>query len=193
MKRRMWIVVLALSIVFLILGVSPTALAGSPKKLTGGMVFVADWGDRFEVWQRYDVHQIDPWIDDNGVLHNARGQVNYKIYNDNFGWRHVQTTAVCVAFGEDADGTPMATTVLRIDRVLGWGTGNPGEHTKFFIRDGGTAGRMGDQWSMQYYDWYPDEFWPADELPPDCTYEPEDPDSKIETWWDITRGNLTIH
>jgi hypothetical protein len=153
---------------------------------------VADWGDRFEVWQRYEIQQTEPWVPGIGV--NARGKVNYQIYHEGMGWRRLQTTPICIAFGEDpADGTPMATMVLRIDRVLGWGSGNPGEHTKFFIRDGGTPGAEGDQWSMQYYDWYPDEFWPADEPPPDCTYEPEDPDAKIESWWDISRGNLTIH
>jgi hypothetical protein len=192
MKRRIWIIVLALLTVLLVLGGSLTVLAGSHRKLTGGMYFVADWGDRYEVWQQYNVQETDPWVDESGVVHNARGQVNYKLYNERMGgWRRVQTTPICVAFGEDLDGTPMATIVLRLDSVRGWGWGEPGEHSKFYIRDGGTPGGQGDQWNMEYYQMDPwIEFWPKDVPPPDCTSS--NPDN-MDVWWDISRGNLMIH
>jgi hypothetical protein len=178
--------------VLLVLVSTMAAEAGAHRKLTGGMFFVADWGDRYEVWQQYNVQETEPWVDEHGIVHNAIGQVNYKIYNERMGgWRHVQTTPICIAFGEDLDGTSMAQVVLRIDGVRGWGWGEPGEHSIFYIRDGGTPGRDGDQWNMEYYQVNPwIEFWPVDVPPPDCTSSRPD---HMDLWWEISRGNLTIH
>jgi hypothetical protein len=190
MKKRVLLVLVLMAA--LVLGGSLIAWADSYGKLTGGMYFVADWGDKFEVWQEYNVHETEPWENGDGIVHNARGHIDYKIFEEGLGWRRVKTTPICVAFSEDPDGTPMATVVVRLDRVEGWGWGEPGEHSKFFIRDGGTPGSNGDQWNMEYYQVRPEwiEFWPVDVPPPDCVSNiPENRDF----WWDISRGNLVIH
>jgi hypothetical protein len=191
MRKRVLVIALLSVVVLVLVGGSVTALATSYGKLTGGMYFVADWGGTYEVWQRYNIHETEPWWDEQGVRHNAVGHIDYKIYHEDWGWRRVDTIPVCIEFGVDTDGTPMATIVLQITRVEGWGHGEPGEHSKFFIRDGGTPGSAGDQWNMEYYQAEPwIEFWPKDVPPPECSSSNP---ANMDYWWDISRGDLMIH
>jgi hypothetical protein len=192
-NRRVLTIALATLAILLVLGGPATALADSYGSLTGAIYFVAGWeGEDWHVWQVYNVFETEPWVDEQGVTHNAKGQVNYWIYNEGLGWRYVRTKAVCVAFGEEPDGRRTATVVLQLRKIRGWGWGEPGEHSKFYLRNGIEPGREGDQWNMEYYQVDPEwiEFWPADAFPPACGCPIP---GNMDVWWDLSGGNLTIH
>jgi hypothetical protein len=182
MKKRMFFALALVSALLLAGGVT-YVLAEAPPKVTGGVVFpVPQWGD-LRIWLRFSVHEVDP------VIHAAEGQVNVQIYSPYEGWRRWEGVPVCVkAGGDEAGGT--AVMVIKITSKSGWGDGEPGEHAKFWVRDGGTPASEGDQWMTQSYQWEPEwkEFWPKDVPPPDCESITLD-----ESPIDIEGGNLVIH
>jgi len=183
MKAR---IVLAVMLVIVFLVATGTAsAAGGTGKVTGGIQFFApQWGN-LTIWQQYSVHQTDP------DTHAATGHVNWKIYSPIEGWRSIDALATCLAITEELDGSKTAVVVSRIVSKRGWGAGDPGEYARFWVRDGGTPGSAGDQWSNQSYDPFPEpwyEFWPADGPAPDCeSFVPDAPP------FDLTAGNLVIH
>ena len=77
-----------------------------------------------------------------------------------------------VAFGEH-EGAPAAAFVAEITRVSGWGQGVPGEYAYYWVRDGGTPARQGDQFAINYYSLDPFyEFYPAGAPPTGAYFTP---------------------
>ena len=184
MKSRT-IAAMAIIVVLLGVGLMTTAAAASPSaRVTGGIQFSApDWGN-LTIWQQYSVRQVAP------DTHAAKGIVNWKIHSPTDGWRLIDARATCLAVTDQPDGSKTAVVVSQLVRVRGWGQGAPGEYARFWVRDGGTPGAAGDQWTSQSYQLEPEwiEFWPADGPAPDCeSIFPDGPP------FDVERGNLVIH
>lgn len=162
--------------------VAPAAAASPDPQLTGGIQFSAPgWGD-LTIWQQYGVRQVDP------STHEATGIVNWKIYSPTDGWRSIDARATCLAVTDQPNGSKTAVVVARLVSVQGWGGGKPGEHAKFWVRDGGTPGAAGDQWMMESFQWDPWlEFWPDNVPAPNCeSFSPDDAPFNVE------HGNLVI-
>jgi hypothetical protein len=183
MKKRI-LIALVLVAMFLIPGGSTPALADSPGKVTGLTYFsVPDWGN-LRIWLSFDVREVNP------VTHKATGLVLAQLYSPTDGWKRLALRPECVVFGKDSDGKKTAVFVVEILRKEGWGQGAPGEHGKWWVRDGGTPGKQGDQWLIQYYDPDPDnwtEYWPVTVPAPDCESFKSD-----DTPLNVARGNLVI-
>jgi hypothetical protein len=168
MKTRILIVLVLMIMALVAVGTAP-ALAKSPRKITGGVQF----GPVFSLqkgWLRFDVQESD------ADTHSATGQVRWKEYNKDDGWRHVTANATCVTFGEDEQ---TALVAVQIVSRTGWGLGDPGQWMVFWVHDGGTPGSEGDEFASPL-------FPPADEYP-GCEYFV--PDFKVP----VVGGDLMIH
>jgi hypothetical protein len=173
---------LAIVLLFASAGGSSPALAESQPKVTGGFTFQSPpvWGIDLDLWFTVNIHELDP------VTHEARGHCNWKIYHEEMGWRELKARIVSVDFGE-YEGAPAAAFVAEITSKSGWGQGAPGEYAYFWVRDGGTPGRKGDQFGINYYSLDPFlEFWPDDDPPAGAYFDPFLP-------IDVEAGNLVIH
>jgi hypothetical protein len=182
MRKRALFIVSVLAIALLLLGGTTSALAKSHRKITGDFYFPSPpaWGVDLDIWLTLSIHEVDPSTGE------ARGNCNWRIYHEEWGWRELEAQLVSVAFGEH-DGAPAAAFVAEITAVSGWGQGVPGEYAYFWVRDGGTPARKGDQFAINYYSLDPFyEFYPAG-TPPACTYFT--PFLAI----DLAGGNLVIH
>ncbi len=181
MKKRI-LIVLVLVTMFLIPGAPAPALADSPGKVTGSAYFpVPDWGN-LRIWLNFNVREVNP------VTHQATGLVRAQLYSPTDGWKRLDFRPECVVFGTDSDGKKTAVFVVEILRKEGWGQGAPGEHGRWWVRDGGTPSKQGDQWMIQSYDtpnWI--EYWPKNIPAPDC--ESFTPDELPIT---VNHGNLVI-
>lgn len=181
MKRRILIILVLMGLLLTIGGSAP-ALAWFPRRITGDIGFTAppEWGIDLLLWIHFSVYEINP------VTHRGWGQCSWMIWNEELGWRYLDSRLSCVMFGEH-EGKPAAAFVSQIVRRMGWGEGEPGEYAYFWVRDGGTPGSEGDQFGINYYSLDPFiEFWPEDEPPP-CEYLT--PDERI----DVEGGDLAIH
>ena len=168
MKMRV-LTVLGLVTVFLVSVVSAPSLAKSPRKITGGIQF----GPVFALqkgWLRFNVQETD------AGSNSATGQVRWKEYKEDEGWRRVTANATCVTFGEDGQ---TALVAVQIVRKTGWGLGEPGQWMVFWVHDGGTPGSEGDQFASP--------LWPPADEDPGCEYFT--PGFKIP----VVGGNLVIH
>jgi hypothetical protein len=182
MKKRI-VLVLMLVAVFLLPGGTAPALADGMRGVTGGIyMFVPQWGD-LRVWLTFDVHELDP------DSHAATGIVRAQLFSPNDGWKRLDFRAECVKFDTDAQGKQTAVFIVEILRKDGWGQGLPGEHGRFWVRDGGTPGTQGDQWINQSYSLDPwIEYWPTTLPAPDCeSFTPDQPPPEVMA------SNLVIH
>lgn len=184
MKLRSLVTTLLIVALLGVTLVAPVSATPAGQWLTGGIQFSAPtWGD-LTIWQQYNVYQTNP------STHAAKGIVNWQIYSSTDGWRSINAKATCLAVAKQPDGSKVAVVVARLVSVRGWGGGLPGEHARFWVRDGGTPGSAGDQWMMQSYQWEPEwlEFWPANVPAPDCeSFTPDEEPFNVE------HGNLIIH
>jgi hypothetical protein len=171
MKKRM-LIVLVLVAVLLISGGSAPVLAGSPRKITGGIHFMAPMFGLEDGWMRFNVREVGPG-------NSATGWLRWKEYMEEYGWRRVVAHPTCVTFGV-YEGKPAAVFVVEIDSKRGWGDGEPGQYIKFWVLDGGTPGRMGDDFTTLT--------WPPAGDPPGCDYE--DPTFLPFV---VDGGNLVLH
>jgi hypothetical protein len=166
MRKRI-LIVAALVVVIGLVG-STSALARFRRSVKGDIGFHSppEWGADPPVllWMHYDVTELSRWT------HRAFGRVSWILYKEEFGgWRYVDSRPVCVMFGEH-EGKPAAAIVTQIAAKVGWGPGEPGEHARYWVRDGGTPASNGDQWGSHVYSVEPFiEFYPADDPPP-CEY-----------------------
>ena len=168
MKARIVLVVMLVA-VFLLPGGTVSAGAGGPSKITGGIHFVAS-AFGMEGWMNFDIHATGPGG-------GARGWLRWREYSESQGWRHVVAHPICVTFSGSA---PTAVFVVQIDSRSGWGEGEQGQYILFWVRDGGTPGRNGDQFTTLT--------WPPQYEPLACTYT--EPSFIFAT---IDGGNLMIH
>jgi hypothetical protein len=173
MKTKVFITILSLGLVLvatLLAAVEATsAKVEVPRKITGGVQF----GPVFDLdkgWVRFNVHETNP------DTNTATGWVRWKEYKADEGWRRVSADATCVTFGEDEQ---TALVAVQIVDKSGWGLGEPGQWMVFWVHDGGTPGREGDEFDSPLWP-------PADEFP-GCDYFT--PEFKIP----VTGGNLVIH
>ena len=115
----------------------------------------------FELWIDFDVKEVS------ARSHRATGEVIWRIYNEDMGWRVVRGHPSCVLFGEDVGEDPhTAVLVTRIQQLDGWGQGLPGEYAFWWLHDNGDN----DQFAILDYSadpWY--EFFPRGK-PPECAY-----------------------
>lgn len=170
MKKRI-VLMLALIATFLLPGGTRPVLADGIRGVTGGIHFTAS-AFGMEGWMRFDVHAAE-----SGNL--ASGWLRWQEYNESDGWRHLIAHPTCVVFSESG-GAPAAAFVVQIDSKSGWGEGEPGQYILFWVRDGGTPGRNGDQFTTLT--------WPPQGTAPDCEYS--EPGFLFAT---IDAGNLMIH
>jgi hypothetical protein len=100
--------------------------------------------------------------------HAARGHLNWKIYSPTDGWRVIHASPTCLVVTEQTDSSKTAAVIAEAVSKRGWGAGEPGGYTRFWVRDRGTPGSTGDPWIMQSYQLAPEwlEFWPADDEAP---------------------------
>ena len=171
MRKRVLIVWVLIAIVLAFSGSAP-AWADAPPKITGGIHFAAPMFGLEDGWMRFSVHAVGP-----GNL--ATGWLRWKEYLADEGWRRVVAHPTCVTFDE-YEGEPAAVFVVEIDSRSGWGSGEPGQYLKFWVLDGGTPGRKGDDFATLT--------WPPDFTPPDCDYV----DAGFRPFV-IDGGNLQIH
>jgi hypothetical protein len=174
MKKQLLAMLVLMILAFTLSGMP--VLADSPRGITGGIGFASpEWGvDRG--WIRINVHEV--------TLEEGRGWARWQEYNTDAGWRRVSSRVKCVAFGEDVgDDEQTAVFVVQITSKRGWGALEPGQHVKFWVRDGGTPGSTGDEWSTV--------FWPADDdyTAPACDYESVPADFRVP----VSGGNLVVH
>jgi hypothetical protein len=179
MKRRTVLVVM-LVVVFLLPGGTAPVVAGGLSGVTGGVGMEPPFG---RVWLEFDVHQVDP------STYEANGMIHAQVNTPARGWKRLWYEAKCVSFTE-VNGKPAATVVATIVRRKGWDeypySGDPGEHLKWQVVDGGTPGASGDTWSLQWYDAWNIEYWPADS-------EPGCSDYVGTQTIPVDYGNLVIH
>lgn len=181
MRRRIIILLLLVASV-LMLGGSAPALAGGPRKITGGVRFTFFEVPLFEYWGEMNLHEVTPQIGEA----NAEGMWNWREYNDmeDFGWRRIWGHPVCVAFGQDVGEDPQtAVVVVQIDRIRGWWWDweDVGAHWKLWLRDGGTPASDGDQIGIV-------AIFPVGEAPT-CEYQ----DPLLGGPFPLEEGNLAIH
>lgn len=157
MKRCTWIVTVLLVALLLATG---SAFAGDGSgEITGGInLEPPNWGAYFRVWVNFDVHEV------NASTHEADGMIRAQVYTPMFGWKRLWYQAECVSFGE-VEGNPAAIVVAKIVRRTGWddvpNPGDPGEYLRWQVVDGGTPGRNGDSFTIEYYDYANFiEYWP---------------------------------
>jgi hypothetical protein len=182
MRNRTLFIVSLLAAALLVPWGTVPAAAGAHRKITGDFYFESPpaWGIDLDLWITLDVHEVD------ATTGEARGHCSWRIYHEGMGWRELEGELVSVAFGEH-EGAPAAAFVSRITSATGWGQGLPGEYAYFWVRDGGTPARKGDQFAINYYSLDPFyEFYPVGD-PPVCAYFT--PFLAI----DILDGNLVIH
>ena len=182
MRKRVLLTLSMLALVLGLFGGSTAVLAHAHRKITGDFYFEAppEWGIDLDLWITLNVHELDP------ITGEAKGNCSWKMYHEEMGWRELEADLVSVAFGEH-EGAPAAAFVSKITSASGWGQGVPGEYAYFWVRDGGTPARRGDQFGINYYSLDPFyEFFPAGD-PPDIAYFT--PFLAI----DILDGNLVIH
>jgi hypothetical protein len=160
-------------------GAAPVG-AGGISGVTGGIGLEQPWG---RVWIQFNVHQEDP------ITYEAKGMIKARVDNPQFGTKRLWYEPRCVSFTE-VDGKPAAILVATIVRREGWDAhpapGNPGEHLRWRVVDGGTPGAKGDTWSIDWYDDWKVEYWPA-EIPPGCS------DYQATSTLPVNYGNLIIH
>ena len=169
MRKRICIVSVLIAV--LLLASSVPAWADSPGKVTGGIHFTAA-AFGMEGWMRVNVHAT-------GLGDLATGWVRWQEYKESDGWRRLVAHPICVTFGE-SEGAPAAVFVVQIDSKSGWGDGEAGQYIPFWVRDGGTPGRNGDDFATLS--------WPPQATVPDCGYR--EPGFLFAT---IDEGNLMIH
>jgi hypothetical protein len=178
MKARI-VSVMVLAAVLLLGGTAPAA-ADEISGVTGGINMAPPWG---HVWIEFSVHQVDPSSGE------ATGMIMARVDNPVRGTKHLWYEPKCVSFTE-VGGKPAAILVATIVRREGWeaypGAGDPGEHLKWRVVDGGTPGVEGDLWSLQWYQPGVKEYWPADSQP-SCS------DYQATGTLLVTYGNLVIH
>jgi hypothetical protein len=177
MKKRVLIGLVLITLALLLSGIP--AQADSPRGITGSVRFSdPEWGVD-KGWLRINIHEVNPEKDE------ARGQAHWLEYNSDEGWRHVFSQVTCIAFGDDVgQDAQSATFVVQITRKIGWGALEPGQYVKFWVRDGGTPGREGDEWTTL--------FWPEnddDDTVPACGYETAPAEYRVP----VNGGNLVIH
>ena len=150
--------------------------ADSARKITGGMYSLGFFNVE-QGWFNFNVHEVDP------ASGEAGGSVHWKEYDEEQGWRFVQAHPICVAFGQYGQN-PAATFVVKVDSIRGWRDPAEfeGELMKFWVVDGGTPGRDGDNWSSVGP-------WPPTDNLDDYGCHYQDPFFQFA----VDGGNLTIH
>ena len=178
MKKRIFIGVSVLVALLTVVGLL-TAQAKASPKVTGDVGFES-WG--MEIDLTFSVKESNP---------AASVKVTAKAGSD-----YLEYVPICVTFTKDGTGLPIAVMVLKVTQTTRTdvGTGLIGEYGIWMVRDGGTPGTNGDQWTVQSYQDPPKEwieYWPANEEPPGC----EDFNPSLDSNWaqDVVEGNLVIH
>lgn len=201
-KRTMTFVIVAVALVTLAAASIALAKTLSFDKITGtSYSLIEDWGNT-EI-RTTIVLKVNP------LTQAPNGKITVKITDPlQEGVRYYETTPVCMNFGEDEDGTPWAIVVHRItdEGVSGFGPGLPLEYAKWKILDIKEPSDQSDAIYLAYECYDPDwgttcdtdgdtvpdaaydEFWPADNPPPDCN----DTDF-IDFPLELDTGNLVIH
>jgi len=169
MRKRIVFIVMLVAAFLLTTGMTP-ALADGMRGVTGGIHFTAA-AFGMEGWMQSNVHATGEG--------KASGWLRWQEYNEIDGWRRVIAHPTCVVFSESS-GAPAAAFVVQIDSRRGWGEGEPGQYILFWVRDGGTPGRNGDEFTTLT--------WPPQDAPLDCVYS--EPGFIFAT---IDAGNLVIH
>jgi len=175
MKKRIFIGVSVLVALLTVVGLL-TAQAKASPKVTGDVGFES-WG--MEIDLTFSVKESNPGT------HAASGKVTAKAASD-----YLEYVPICVTFTKDETGLPIAVMVLKVTQTTRTdvGTGKIGEYGMWMVRDGGTPGTNGDQWTVQSYQDEPwIEYWPANDKPPGCE------DFNSNGAQDVDEGNLVIH
>lgn len=133
------------------------------RGITGKVSFPAppEWGNELDLWIDFDLQEV------NTSNHQAAGEIKWRIWNKEAGWRELNSQPSCVLFGEDVGQDPdTAIVVACIKHKEGWGDGLPGEYAYWWLRDGGDDNLMA---ILNYSDdpWY--EFFPKGR-PPACEF-----------------------
>jgi len=165
MGKRIAILMVLMAVV--VLGGTPSAKADAARKVTGSV----QWGSPgWRAWLEANIHEVAPG--------EAKGNISLKEYDEELGWRRWKGHPICVAFGEGVNGEPVASFVLQIDRIRGWGPGEAGQYAKLWLSDGGSPATKDAAGLV---------VWPPVDAQPDCGYE--------EPWaaWPLDGGNLVIH
>jgi hypothetical protein len=159
MKKRILILLMLVTVPLGLAAASADSEAPG-RKVTGDAWFTAPWEGGMTIWLSLDIREVNP------KTHRATGQVNWKIWHDEWGWRELDAHPSCVLFGADVDEDPnTAIFVSRIVHKSGWGEGEPGEYAYWWVRDGEP-----DQFGINYFSFDPFlEFWPRGK-PTACAY-----------------------
>ena len=171
MNRKTLMLVL---ILLLLLAAIPVAQAKTGRQIVGSVAFPspAEWGVDLDLWIDFDLQEASM------SNHKATGEITWRIWDEDIGWRVTRTHPSCVLFGEDVGEDPnTAIIVTRIQQTEGWGDGLPGEYAYWWVHDNGDN----DQFAVLDYSldpWY--EFFPRGK-PPVCVY--------FEPWLKIDMGD----
>lgn len=194
MKRPISIM-LALTALTLVLGASAPALADCPGKVTGGIQFTMELYAPYPeivwtpAWAEFNVLAVEPWVDADEQMHNAKGWMRFKTYHENTGWLSARVDVSCVAFGQDAGG-PFAVSSGKVVAVDGLDPSILGTYWIHKVYDNGTPGREGDLFGYFVGDAFPG--WSYDAL---CNVPEGEPDYSTGMHYEypVERGNLVIH
>jgi hypothetical protein len=160
MSRKILILMM---IMVILLAAIPMTQAKTSRGISGSVSFPAppEWGVELDLWIDFDLREV------NASTHRATGEIDWRMWNEELGWRQLDSHPVCVLFGEDVgEDADTVIVVTRIQQKEGWGDGLPGEYAYWWLRDDGDNDQMAIL-DYSYDPWY--EFFPRGKAP-DCEY-----------------------